>query len=274
MVDLHATMDYREYLRLVFEERKVRNPLFSYRLWARQLQIDPAQLFRILSKDLHLPLRHVDTVVENLKLLKNDAEYFKVMVQWGRARTEKEKKSLVIKLLGLRDVRRKTLSREQYLFFHEWYHASVRCLIGAGTWKGNAKKLGQMLIPAIPAEKVEASIQLQENLGLLKKAGENWALGEAHLSTDEHEIHKAIRHYQSEMLEKGREALDRFTKQERDISSLTFAVDKACEEDIRALIQECRRQIQRRIEESGKPDRVMHLGFSLFPTAWIEENVP
>lgn len=263
-------MDYREYLRLVFEERKERNPLFSYRLWARQLQIDPAQLFRILSKDLHLPLRHIDGVVANLKLPKNDAEYFTVMVQWGRARSEKEKKALVVKLLGLRDVKRKTLSREQYLFFHEWYHASVRCLVGAGAWNGNSQKLGQMLIPTLSAEKVDASIQLQENLGLIKKDGNQWTLGEAHLSTDENEIHKAIRHYQSEMLDKGREALERFSKQERDISSLTFAVDKACEEDIRALLQECRRQIQRRIEESGKPDRVMHLGFSLFPTAWID----
>ena len=67
MADLYATSDYREYLREVFEERKAANGLYSYRLWARQLGIDPSQLFRILSKDLQLPIRHVDAVIKNLK---------------------------------------------------------------------------------------------------------------------------------------------------------------------------------------------------------------
>jgi len=274
MADLYATSDYREYLREVFEERKAANGLYSYRLWARQLGIDPSQLFRILSKDLQLPIRHVDAVIKNLKLRKAEAEAFRILVELGRARTEKERKALVERLLAGRDVRKNTLSREQYLFFQEWYHTTVRCLVGAGDGREEWGKLAQKVIPPLQESQVRTSIQLQESLGLLRREKGRVVLGDAHLSTDEKEVHRAIRAYQAEMLHRGAEALERFSKDDRDFSTLTFAVDHECAQDISEILREARRQIQKRIEESGDPDRVMHLSLNLFPTAYVGDSSP
>lgn len=274
MPDLHSSLDYRDYLRALYEERKTSNPLYSYRMWGRQLNVDPAQLFRILSKDLHLPLRHLDNLLSNLKLPKSDTEYFRTLVLLGRAKTEKEKKNLVVQLLGLKDIERKTLTREQYLFFHDWYHTTIRSLIGADAFNGDFEALGKKIIPPISGAEVEKSLQLQVHLGLIRLENGKYFLGEAHLSTEEREVHQAIRSYQSHMLEKGKEALKRFSKQSRDFSNITFAVDKACADDISTLLLECRRQIQRRIDDSGPPDRVLNLSLSLFPTAYVGDESP
>lgn len=274
MADLYAHTDYREYLLQLFEERKQKSSWYSYRLWASQIGLDSAQLFRILSKDLHLPLKYLDTLIQDLNLKKADAEYFRTLVQWGRAKTDKEKNALVEKLLGCRDVKRKTLNKEQYLFFKDWYHTTVRSLVGADAYHGNAQALGQKILPAISAAEVQKSIDLQLELGLLQKSGKQFQLGNTHLSTNENEVNRAIRQYQAQMLQRGAEALERFQKKDRDFSTLTFAVDATCVEDIRAILTECRRQIQRRIEESKTPDRVMHLNMNLFPTGFVGEVAP
>lgn len=274
MPDLFSFPDYREYLRALYEERKLQNSWYSYRLWANHIGLDSAQLYRILSGDMHLPLKHLESMVENIKLSKTDAEYFRTLVQWGRAKTEKEKNTLVSKLLGCRDVKRKTLSREQYLFFKEWYHSTIRSLIGAGCYNGKDDVLAKKCTPAISEKQVKDSITLQLELGLLRKEGRKVVIGDAHLSTDEKEVHKAIRGYQAQMLHIGAQALEQFDKEHRDFSTLTFAVDSRSVNDIKAILTECRRQIQRRIEESGPPDRVVHLSMNLFPTGFVGTKAP
>jgi len=274
MVDLYSVHDYRDYLSEVFAERKQANPLYSYRLWARQLGLDAAQLFRILAKSMHLPLRSIDLVVRNLKLAHNEAETFRILVNLGRARNEKDRKILVEDLLAHRDVQRKTLTREQYLFFKEWYHSTLRCLVGTTQGRLDVASLAKHVIPPLEAAEVKASLQLQESLGLLQRKKGRLEIGEPHLSTDEHEIHQAIRDYQAKMLRLGAEALERFHKDDRDFSTLTFAVDKTAADEIHEILTECRRQIQRRIDESGSPDRVLHLSMSLFPTAYVGNKPP
>ena len=68
------------------------------------------------------------------------------------------------------------------------------------------------------------------------------------------------------------EIAKRASKEERDFSTLTFAIDEECLKDVKEILTECRRQIQNRVQESKTPDRVMHLNLNLFPTAILTER--
>lgn len=274
MADLFSVQDYRDYLKAIFEERKKSQPLYSYRFWAQQLGLDSAQLYRILSKKMHLPLRSIEILTTHLKLNKLESEVFRLLVQLGRARHEKERRNLVESLLALRDVHKHTLTRDQYLFFGQWYHATVRCLVGALNQQELSEAIAKKIKPSITPQQVQDSLDLQERLGLIRKRQKRYEITDTHLTTSETEVHQAIRQHQAEMLHLGAQALERFRKEDRDFSSLTFAVDYPTALEIGELLKECRRQIQKRIESSKIPDRVLHLSMSLFPTAHVGDQAP
>ena len=274
MADLHAHHDYRDFLKEVYEERKQRNPLYSYRLFADRLGMDVSQFYRILAKDTQLPLRFVDLFCKELKLDKRSAQVFALQVSLGRAKSEKEKRVLYEKLLGLRDVERKTLSREQFRFFAQWQASTLRCLIGAGAFRGDYKVLAAMVRPAITENECRDSVETLLALGLVQKGVKGMLqLSEMHLSTGDTPS-EVIRAHQAHMLRLAAEGIERFPREARDYSSLTFGVDGDCARDIANMLRECRRQIQKRIGESGQPDRVLHLNMSLFPTAVVGSKDP
>jgi len=76
-----------------------------------------------------------------------------------------------------------------------------------------------------------------------------------------------VRGFQRQILSLASESLERFPKEQRDVSTITFAVDRNAFVEIREMLRECRRQVQKRIEESEHPDRVMQLAMALFPLA-------
>jgi uncharacterized protein (TIGR02147 family) len=267
LLDYH---DYREYLLDVFNERKSRNPLYSYRRFATQLGIDSSQCYRIMAKDLHLPVRFIPQFVKELGLQKRQQQYFEALVGLGRAKTEVEKRQYFREILGLQEVARKVLTREQLSFFSEWHHATMRCLAAADAYKGDWEQFGKCLTPPITGTQARQSVDLLIKMGLLIKNGRHgYQLGDAHLTTGQEHQSQIIRDYQAKMLRLASDAAVNYPKEKRNFSSLTFAVDKECLQDIKAMMVEFRRQVQRRIAESGEPELVHHLSLSLFQTGQV-----
>lgn len=274
MIDIYLFRDYRLFMKAVYEDRKRRNALYSYRAMALAIGIDSSQLYRIISKNLQMSLRYVESTISNLRLKGKEAQYFRILVSLGRAKTEKEKNLLIEKMLGMIDVKSKTLTKEQFLFFKEWYNPTVHCLLSAQKFTGDYRKLAKAIAPKVTPKEVQDSISLLMRLGLAvedKVSGEIHP-GNAHLSTKAEEVSMAIRNYQAEMLSRGKDALENFSKEERDFSTLTFAIDEECLKYVKEILTECRRQIQNRVQESKTPDRVMHLNLNLFPTAILTER--
>jgi uncharacterized protein (TIGR02147 family) len=81
---------------------------------------------------------------------------------------------------------------------------------------------------------------------------------------------KAVRQFQKQILALASESLERFAREERDVSTLTLALDASTFSQIREILRECRRQIQKCVEEAKKPDRVMQLSMAFFPLAPAE----
>ena len=96
-------------------------------------------------------------------------------------------------------------------------------------------------------------------------------LTEAHLTAGGEEKTQAIRQFQRQIMTLASESLERFPRDERDVSTLTLAVDKDGFMEILEMLRECRRQVQKRVEESRKPDRVMQLAMAFFPLAPAKE---
>ena len=74
------------------------------------------------------------------------------------------------------------------------------------------------------------------------------------------------------MLERAADALDSVPREEREISSVTLCVSQEVMLDLKERIREFRRELLQVAELDGAPERVVHIGFQLFPLSEKKET--
>lgn len=268
MKTIFEYLDYRAYLKDVYEERKSESPFYSYRVMAESFGLFPSNVFRILHGDAHLPARCQSRALEVLGLTGRSAEYFQLLIAYGREKSERARTAILEKALALRDVSRRPLEERELEYFEHWWTSVVRALLELTDGRAEPVELGASLVPAVDATEVRASLDLLKELGFVKRASSGRLLpAEPHLTAGGEAKARAVHGFQRQILSLASESLGRFPTAERDVSTLTISVDERSFGEIRELVRECRRQIQKRVEETRAPDRVMHLAMAFFPAA-------
>lgn len=262
-------LDYREILKEAFEEKKVAMPLFSYRMLAEALGLDTSNVFRILHGDSHLPARCLPQTLEFLGLSGRAAEYFQLLIAYARERNALARTEILEKAISLRDVARRRMADQELSVFRNWWVVAVRCLLEVVEGNARTDLLAAKLVPKVTEQEVGEALELLLDLGLVKKASSGrLLLADAHLTSGNDERRSgALRHFQRQVLELAADSMERFPREQRDVSTLTLAVDQDAFREIRGMLVECRRQIQKRIELARQPDRVMQLTLAFFPVA-------
>lgn len=268
MRSIFDTADYRDALFAYYESRKAEMPLYSYRLMGQKLGLDASQLFRILQKEQHLPARCVPAAKDLLNLQGRAAEFFDLLIAAARSRQKAKKEALLDKAFALRDVQRRQIDEQELKFLSHWWIAAVRAFLEVTQGVAIPQKIAQSLIPPISEAQVQEALTLLQDLGLVQKiASARLQLTEPHLSVSGPRKAQAVRQFQKQVIELSAQALENISVEQRDISTLTMAMDGECLQDIKELTREFRRQIQKRVEESIKPDRIVQMNIAIFPLA-------
>lgn len=260
--------DYRDLLKDYYEARKSKLPLFSYQMMGSKLGLNASQLFHVLQKVRHLPVRCAPMAKDLLGLTGRASEYFDLLLAASRTRAPHKRDELLNKAFMLRDTRRRQLEAKELKYLRQWYTVVVRSFLEVNQGDSNPVKIAQSVIPPISEKQASESLELLHSLGFVKRiSSERLALSDSHLTISGAEKAKAIREYQAQVMQIGAQSLERIPPEERDVSTLTMAIDQECVNDFKAMAREFRRQLQNRIEECAKPDRVMQLNMAFFPVA-------
>lgn len=262
-------LDYRTYLKDAYEERKAESSFYSYRMMAESFGLFPSNIFRILHGEGHLPARCQSRALEFLGLSGRSAEYYLLLISYARERSAKAKGEILEKAMMLRDVARRPLEAQELEYFKNWWTSVLRAMLEVTEGRAIPSELARLLNPTVPEADIKASLDLLQELGLVKKATSGRLLPtQAHLTAGGPAKAQAVRGFQRQVLQLASEALERFKPDERDISTLTLSMDEKAFREIRELVLECRRQIQKRVEESRESDRVLHLAIAFFPAGY------
>jgi len=259
-------LDYRDMLKDAYEEGKASDSILSYRTLAARLGTDASYLFRVLHKEQHLPARCVPKALEFLALGGRSAEYFQMLLAYGRTRGKVQKQEILDKAFGLRDVERRRMTEKELDFFRNWWVAGVRCLLEITGGNVKAQDLAQRFQPAVSTDEVRKALDLLLELGMVKRVSSDRLLpAETHVVAGGDEKVLAVRTFQAQVLDLAKQSLERYPPDMRDVSTLTLALDADAFRDIREMLRECRRQIQKRVEGATRPDRVLELSMAFFP---------
>lgn len=266
--NLFQYSDYREFLKDCYATNKARNSAFSYRYLSLKAGINSSAFFKyIIEGKRNLSKGTLLKTCQALGLRDKDAEYFENLVFFNQAKTIREKNLYfdhITKLRGSYDV--KKVDEAQFAFYGQWYHSAIRELLDFAPHRGDWKLLGQMLTPVITAKQAQDSVELLHKLGLIRKDAQGrWRQVDPVLATGNQIASQVVVNFQLKMLDLAREAFDRFGKEEKLMSSSTFAVS----EETFALFKKKIRQLRGELLELARLDekaaRVFQLNLNLFP---------
>jgi uncharacterized protein (TIGR02147 family) len=263
-------LDYRIYLRDFYEARKGESAIFSYRLMASRVKMDVSYLAKVFSGQRHIPENKVEDFIKLCKLADRDAEFFRILVLFSRAKGDAEGRTLFEQLLRLQGTDAKALTPDQYNYYSRWYFTAIRATIGLRKWAPDAMEMGKSLDPEISPELVQTSLDLLTRLGLVQTHGESLELCDKHITTGSDVTSFVVRSFQKEMISLATRSLDVHPKEVRDMSTVTLAMSRGAMDDIRDLLSECRNAICRRVAEDSEADCVYQMNIQLFPLSKLD----
>ena len=273
MKEIFEYTDYRLFMRDFYEHTKQNKPYYSFRFIASRVGINPGFIFRLMSGKVHLGLKKVSVFADLLGLDGREREYFVELVRLGRAKREEDIQESLKRLQSLRGVQFTTIADDQLEFFSKWHHMAMRSLLSIYPFNGkNYRRLGSMLIPPISADEARESVNLLTRLGIARcNRNGLFEVADTFISSTEKWSSIAIHAYQRTSIDLSVKALEELSKDERDISTVTFTCSKNQLETLRERLKEIRQEMLMLSRDCPEEDCVMQLNLQLFPAAIVKK---
>ena len=269
-INIYDYSDYRRFLQDFYELEKSHNPTFSYRIFASAIGMDASLLLKILQGKRHISTNGIESFVQFFRYNESKAEYFREMVAYCKAKTDNQVRRHFETLQKMRPASSREIDEARYRYFQQWYYPMIRSALDVFDYRGpeDAAALGELCIPRLTATQVQNAVDALLQLGLAhKQNNDRIAPTEAHIKTKEHWLSASISDYQKSITELAQRSIAETPKDERDISTLTMALDSSQIQKIREIIAETRKDIVKMV--NAMPSQicgsVYQLNFQLFP---------
>jgi len=259
-------LDYRDFLKDFYQEKKSRSSFFSYHIFASQVGLDTSYLAKVIMKKRHLAGDSILKVAQYCGLDGRDAECFETLVHFGKAKTERQSRLYFERILSMKDTPSRALLCDQYEYYTKWYYSAIRSVLEYFDFRGDYALLGKQLNPSIGAREARKAVRLLIRLELIREdESGRYMQTDTAITTGPQWNSAAINAFQEETIGLAREAIARHPKATRDISTITMAITGEQFAEIKERIREFRASLIKYVNEDTSPDRVYHMNIQLVP---------
>jgi uncharacterized protein (TIGR02147 family) len=273
MNSIFTYSSYREYIKDAIDEKRAKNPRYSYRCAAERIGTSSGTLSRILNGSRHLGASLLPKMVSYLGLKRREAEYFSLLVNFELLSDETKKRQCYHEILRMRTERSTMVPEENHQFFEQWYYVALFELLRIVRDSSDHATLGSMLMPPISGPKARKAIEVLKRIGYIRQEdGESSCTIEPFLTTGDTWESIAIHSFQVAMSQLAAKALDNVPKEERDFSTLTMALSKDAFEKVREVVKNARAEIAAIERECRNPERVFQINLQCFPLTRENRN--
>lgn len=250
-----AYPNFREFLAEELARRCQSNPRYSLRAFARSLQLQSSYLSKVLRGERRATPKLVRRVAPHLKFTQELTEFYETQ--------SKRKPSNFI----APQTKFQLLTADMFAAVSNWYHFAIMELTLLEGFREDTRWIASQL--NIPADLVSPAIDRLKRLNLIEEVdGTIRCTGNFSNAVDPRVISRAQQIMQKELLSLAISAMDRFSPDERDQSSLTMAAPVALLPEIKSRIKNFRRELGSFVEKSDiKADRVYNFTVSLYPVS-------
>jgi uncharacterized protein (TIGR02147 family) len=265
---IYTYYDYRKYISDFYQEKKTLNSNYSYRYIAGKVGIDHALIVKIIRGQRHISSKMIEMFSAFLGLSNRQREYFRLLVTFGKAKSNEERKHYFEKLLSFSEISEKQIDSTQYEFYQRWYYTAIREILNIQPFKDNYQWLADTVLPAISVVDAKRAVKLLERLGMVQRDADGFCrLTEQFVTTGENWSSIAVRSFQKEACSLASRAIDLIPRDERDISTVSVSLDEEGFSRVKEALAGLRREIIEIAASCGAVDRACQVNLQLFPVS-------
>jgi len=265
-------VEYQDYHLLIkdyYEERK-RTSYFSWREFAKVAGFSSPTYLKLVSDGKsNLSRVTMDRMVNAMGLTDYEVDYFKAMVNYGNAKEGKRKDAYLKEMRKIAlEYKVRVVDKEAVEYFDGWKNPVIRELapMMPGSTPG---QIAKMCCNEISAAEVAASLEFLTRAGFLKKDSDGaYRQTEKNVTASTEGMAYAVHAMQCKMINLAGESIDRFGPHERNVSGVTFAVNRECYERISNEVDAFRKKIIAIVSDAEEADQIYRLNVQLFPMTW------
>lgn len=266
--------DYLKLLKDLIEVRKNQGLPFSFRWFSKKAGFSsPNYLHLVLSKKRHLSTDAIEKVAQVFRLGAKEAEYFRLLVQFNKAKAISVRSEIGKKILSLRSKSKiQYLEKSQMSYYLSWKNIAIReCLLLNREGLG-LEEICNLVLPHPTLKEVIVTLEKLVELNLAFKNEKNlWQALEGNISSGDRVASSVLVTYHLQMIDLAKQSLDYFSSEKRDISNVSVPLSKGSFEKVRSMIQNLRKEILHLSAEDQNSEMIAQLNFQLFPLAYKKD---
>jgi uncharacterized protein (TIGR02147 family) len=234
----------------------------------------PSFLNGLLAGKRNLGAQGIEGCVRALKLKGNEAEFFRNLVAFNQTSDSVKREEYYRKLQSFRkQARRHILTDDEFEVCNTWYAVPVRELLAVPGFHENPSWIASRFNPPLTPAQAKRSLALLEKLGLVKRDEAGRLMpSEVQLATEPEVTSVAAAGFHREMLKLAAEAIDRWPREKRDISSLTLRLTSNQLSLLKQEIVDFRARLMRLEAEETTGDVVYQVCIQMFPLTISEDK--
>jgi uncharacterized protein (TIGR02147 family) len=274
-INIFEYIDYRALLKDLYEANKAAKSFFSYRYIAQKVGFNSAGFFtNIIQHKRNISHERIFKFAALFKLKKTETEYFELLVNFDQAKNHVQKRYYFEKILAYKHSKVALVNADQYEFYSKWYYTAIRELIDIVPFKGGKteeyKMLAQRVAPQISVAEAKKAVKFLERAGFIKKNKNGfYEQVEPFITTGQEARSVAITNFQLATMDLAKEAIDRFERDKRGISTLTFGISEEGYKAVMDRVATFNRELMEIARADKKRDRVIHINHQIFPISKV-----
>jgi uncharacterized protein (TIGR02147 family) len=260
--------DYRAYLRDYYVAEKARRPAFSYRYFARRAgHTSPNFLKLVIEGKRNLGPASITAFARALELDAEEASFFAELVAYGQSKADADKNKHLTRITAARNYRKAgRIEGQLFEYLAHWYLPAIRELVARPDFVEDAKWIARELTPTIAAKKAAEGLKVLINLGLVRRMPDGrLERGDPSWTTGPEPSSKIVEAFHNQMLTLATEALQKYSPEERNVSSLVVCVKAKTVAELKRRLTSFQQELLALCDADEEPEVVYQVGMQLFP---------
>ncbi len=271
--DIYQFDDFRAFLKACFEAKVAASLEAGGRRYSqRQLARDagfanPGYYNDVLKGFKPLSANAADKLAAVFGLKPHEAEFLKLLTEYGQARNPEKKAALYRQVISRRNRSKFTrLNPALTKYYQDVRYSLVRGAIEVLDFRGDYEAISTFLDPPVPVAVVKGIVRDLCEWGLVEQGADGRYRTTRSIVEPPPSLVGMSRAMNAEWLSMARDALHRRPPEERHVSTMIVNISDEMYEEIRERVERFREEIFRRVEEdAGAPRRIQQLTLAYVP---------
>ena len=267
--------NFRLYLSAYYDFRHKRDKSFTKSYICRKMGLpNTRSYFGDVIKGKYLSAIKVPLFIKLLELDKNEAQFFRALINFNQAVDLEERELFFDQLISLNQTPKSIISSKIYRYYREWYNPVIRTLLHVIDFKTNYALLAKTVYPPIRIKQARESVKLLLSLGLIRRNSKGFLKPtDKVLSTAPFVKDELVTQYQLECLNQTKKVILCKNRQPRRIITKMMGISREAYIKIEKKMEKISSEITSLVHKDENPaDRVYQLTMQLIPNSKIQKK--